>query len=303
MQNAQVPTAWKELKIEHVLGEETKLDCEKKKRKRNVKHTSQQHVTGAIANKSQRTSLESRKQEVYEAFDEENVVGTSSKQTVLELSAARNIKNMPSNAYLKSRMEQCVPQLPLQAAKIDKMLMGMTKNLQHIVSQSNYRCTLKGVDIHSITYTNEIHSISKSYEDTYLRQSLNENERACVRGVDCECMQIDVAQPFVGVEFILPWEQRNTSKIGMCLPCLRASTQVLFYDIVHSGVHVNGLIQRYYNEHSKPGEYRLAAMLVCPPSGPIQNLPMPIVRHQRNAYRVFKDKNIFYMKQLEVDFC
>ena len=43
-------------------------------------------------------------------------------------------------------------------------------------------------------------------------------------------------------------------------------------------------------------------MLVCPPSGPIQNLPKPIVQHQRNAYKVFKDKDIVYMQQLEVDF-
>jgi len=116
-------------------------------------------------------------------------------------------------------------------------------------------------------------------------------------------MQIDTAQPFIGVEYILPWEQKNEAKRGMCLPCSRATTQVLFYDIVHSGVHVNGLIQRFYNEHSKLGEYRLSAMLICPPGGPIQNMPMPIVRHQRNAYKVFKDRDIFYMKQLEVDFC
>ena len=64
-----------------------------------------------------------------------------------------------------------------------------------------------------------------------------------------------------------------------------------------------GLIQRFYNEHFKPGEYLLSAMLACPPGGPIQNLPMPIVRHQRNAYSVYNDKNTLYMKQLEVDFC
>jgi hypothetical protein len=33
-----------------------------------------------------------------------------------------------------------------------------------------------------------------------------------------------------------------------------------------------------------------------------QNLPMPIVRHQRNTYKVFKDKSIYYMQQIEVDF-
>jgi len=115
-------------------------------------------------------------------------------------------------------------------------------------------------------------------------------------------MFIDASQRFVGVEYLLPWELKTTKSWGMCLPCLRASTQILFYDIMHSGVQVNGLIQRFYNEHSKPGEYQLSAMLICPPSGPIQNLPMPIVRHQRNAYKVFTNKSVFYMQQVKVDF-
>ena len=153
-----------------------------------------------------------------------------------------------------------------------------------------------------MTYTNEIRSVSKSYEDSYLRQCLSESERPCVRGDDCECMFIDASQRFVGVEYLLPWELKTTKSWGMCLPCLRASTQILFYDIMHSGVQVNGLIQRFYNEHSKPGEYQLSAMLICPPSGPIQNLPMPIVRHQRNAYKVFTNKSVFYMQQVKVDF-
>ena len=155
---------------------------------------------------------------------------------------------------------------------LEKMILGMSKNLQQIVSESSYRCTLKGVDINNVTYTNEIRSVSKSYEDSYLRQCVSGSERPCVRGAECECMFIDTSQSFVGVEYILPWEPKNTKNWGMCLPCLRASTQILFYDIMHSGVHVNGLIQRFYNEHSKAGEYRLAAMLICPPSGPIQVL-------------------------------
>jgi len=134
--------------------------------------------------------------------------------------------------------------------KLDKMLVGMTTNLEQIVSQSSYRSTLKGVS----TYTNDIRKISKSYEDTFLRQCVGENERQCVRGAECECMKIDTSMLFVGVEYVLPWEEKNEAQRGMCLPCSRATTQVLFYDIVHSGVHVNGLIQRFYNKHCKPGE-------------------------------------------------
>jgi len=88
----------------------------------------------------------------------------------------------------------------------------------------------------------------------------------------------------------------------MCLPCVRATTQILFYDIVHSGAIVNGIIQRFYNKHSIAGEYKLSNMLICPPNGPIENLPMPILRHQRNLYTVHNDNNIYHMTQTNVDF-
>jgi hypothetical protein len=108
--------------------------------------------------------------------------------------------------------------------KLDKMLVGMTTNLEQIVSQSSYRSTLKGVSTNSTTYTNDIRKISKSYEDTFLRQCVGENERQCVRGAECECMKIDTSMPFVGVEYVLPWEEKHEAQRGMCLPCSRATT-------------------------------------------------------------------------------
>ena len=114
-------------------------------------------------------------------------------------------------------------------------------------------------------------------------------------------MHIDKKQPFIGVEYVLPWEH-SKQEVGMCLPCVRAATQILFYDIVHSGASVDGIIQRFYNKHSVHGEYKLSNMLICPPNGPIENLPMPILRHQRNLYCVQKDNNIYIMTQVNVDF-
>jgi len=301
---SHIPSSWKDVKIENTPSEDIKLDVEKRKRKRNnVSKTPSALAQGGAAPKHHKTSLDTRKQEIYTALDTIQLPGTADKRVVVQTTLHSNTTDVPSNRLMKSCIGQFLPVLPMQADKLDKMLLGMTKNLELIVSESSYRATLKGVCPHSITYTNDIRSVSRSYEDTFLRQCVAENDRPCVRGADCECMQIDPTQPFIGVEYILPWETRNEARRGMCLPCSRATTQVLFYDIVHSGVHINGLIQRFYNEHSKPGEYRLSAMLVCPPGGPIQNLPMPIVRHQRNAYSVYKDKNILYMKQLEVDFC
>jgi len=301
---SHIPSSWKDVKIENTPNDDVKVDGEKRKRKRN----NSGKIPGASAadtqsHKTHRTSLDSRKQDIYAALDSVQVPAVADKRETVQNCVNVNSSDVPSNLLLKNCIAQHLPVLPMSSEKLDKMLRGMTTNLEQIVTESSYRSTLKGSSAHNVTYTNDIRKISKSYEDTFLRQCVGENERACVRGADCECMHIDVAQPFVGVEYILPWEQKNEAKRGMCLPCSRATTQVLFYDIVHSGVHVNGLIQRFYNEHSKVGEYRLSAMLICPPGGPIQNMPMPIVRHQRNAYKVFKERDVFYMKQLEVDFC
>jgi len=293
---SHIPSSWKDVKIENTPADDIKMDVEKRKRKRNNSSKAPSTTAqGATQHKHHKTSLDTRKQDIYTALDQIQLPGIADKRETVQKSVSTNTSDIPSNRLLKNCIRQFLPVLPMQSDKLDKMLLGMTKNLEQIVTESSYRSTLRGGCAHSITYTNDIRSISKSYEDTFLRQCVAENERPCVRGVDCECMQIDTTQPFIGVEYILPWETRNEARRGMCLPCSRATTQVLFYDIVHSGVHVNGLIQRFYNEHSKTGEYRLSAMLVCPPGGPIQNLPMPIVRHQRNAYRVYKDKNIFYM--------
>jgi hypothetical protein len=195
-----------------------------------------------------------------------------------------------------------ISQLPMNVEKLDKILHGMTYNLDQIVSSTNYRAVLKDDKNNKLTYTNDIRFVSKSYEDNYLRQPINDEEKKCVRGVDCECMHIDKTQPFVGVEYVLPWETEKHGMTGMCLPCVRATTQILFYDIIHSGATVNGIIQRFYNKHSVQGEYKLSKMLVCPPNGPIENLPMPILRHQRNLYKVYKENKIYYMKQINVDF-
>jgi len=203
---------------------------------------------------------------------------------------------------IKKSIQNSLSQLPINADKLNKMMHGMTYNLDQIVSSTNYRSLLKNEKNSKITYTNDIRFVSKSYEDIFLRQPINDGEKQCVRGSNCECMFIDKSQPFVGVEYKLPWENDKGAINGMCLPCVRATTQILFYDIIHTGVSINGIIQRFYNKHSVKGEYKLSKMLVCPPNGPIENLPMPIMRHQRNLYKVYKENKIYYMKQINVDF-
>lgn len=181
---------------------------------------------------------------------------------------------------------------------VDKLSMG----IEGMISMINYKRVLRGVDSHMLTYNNDIRPISKKYEDSFLRQAISDGERSCIQGAQCECMFLDHTQPFVGVEFRLPWEG-DSKQNGLCLPCIRAATQVMFFDLMQSGATVQGKIQRFYNEHSKPGEYNLQSLLICPPNGPIQNLPFPIVRHQRNRYRVYKNGSVHYCEQVGVDFC
>ena len=114
-------------------------------------------------------------------------------------------------------------------------------------------------------------------------------------------MHINPAQNVVGVEYILPCETDKKTN-GKCLPCVRATTQMLLCDIIHSGAAVNGIVQRFYNKRSIAGEYKLSNMLICPQNGPIENLLMSILRHQRNLYTVHNDNNIYYMTQINVYF-
>ena len=145
--------------------------------------------------------------------------------------------------------------------------------------------------------------ISKSYEEQYMREC-KAGESPCVMGDDCECMHIDRGQAFVGTQFEIPSVKHADN--NMCVLCLRKTTQMLFYRVIHQGIQSKALLQRHGNICNQPGEYHPSAMLVCPPSGPVHSLPMPIVAHQRNRYAVTVLHGVKYIKQLGVgmeDFC
>lgn len=181
---------------------------------------------------------------------------------------------------------------------------NVSRNLIGLVSLSNYNDVLSDACAASKQLTSELNSVSKVFEDSCLRQPMHAHERACSRGDDCECMFLDPACPFVGVEYVLPWEKGSSTRKagGFCLPCMRAATLALYMDILHTGRTTSKLIQRYYNEHSKPGEYRLSSMLIASPNGPVANLPLPVVRHQRSNYEVYKHSGVVYARQVNVDF-
>lgn len=140
--------------------------------------------------------------------------------------------------------------------------------------------------------------VSRVYEEQYMRQCLNDRELPCVMNASCECMYIDRKNPFVGVQFPLPGISAENN--NMCVLCLRKTTQLLFYQAVHCGFKVKGLIQKYGNICSEPGEYDKSVMLICPPHGPMECLPLPIVAHQRNRYKVIKKNDVLWILQVNV---
>ena len=189
-------------------------------------------------------------------------------------------------------------------ATITGLVNNVTHNLIGLVSLSRYSDILQDMQEDKMHVSSELKSVSKAFEDGFLRQPIHEHERPCARGENCECMFLDPNISFVGVEYVLPWEKRTSKKKagGFCLPCIRATTLALYMDILHSGNKTDMLIQRYYNEHSRPGEYKLSSMLIAPPNGPVSNMPLPILRHQRSNYYVYKEHGITYAQQVNVDF-
>jgi len=225
----------------------------------------------------------------------------SSKQDIVQAVVGEQADRIYRNE-IRDSIRESADGVAGRGAHIEAMVAAVSRSMHQIIGMTGYKAVLAGIDTVQVVYTNELQSVPKAYEDTYLRQAVSAGERECVRGEHCECRFIDSAQPFVGVEYLLPWERASQPANGLCLPCIRAATQALFYDILHSGTQVTGLVQKFYNEHSREGEYRLSAMLFCPPSGPVHNLPMPVMRHQRNFYRVHVKNSVHFMQQVGVDF-
>jgi hypothetical protein len=140
--------------------------------------------------------------------------------------------------------------------------------------------------------------VTRNYEESFMRECKNDAERPCIFQAQCECMKIDPMNAFVAVQFTLP--DMQTQDHGMCVLCMRKSTHIMFYNLLQEGYNVNTVIQKYGNICNQAGEYHPSAMLICPPNGPVQCMPMPIVAHQRNRYSVISHHGIRYIKQRNV---
>ena len=153
--------------------------------------------------------------------------------------------------------------------------------------------------------------VTRAYEESYMREVVGSTEESCVMGHNCECQFVDEHNPFVGVQFTLPVERFVTHQDAidpelmsnkLCVLCCRKNTQALFYDALYNHRACNGCIQLYGNICDRPGEYATEAMLICPLSGPINNMPIPVVAHQRNRYSVVVHNGVRQLRQHRVGY-
>ena len=175
--------------------------------------------------------------------------------------------------------------------------------LDHLLAGVSYRLAIEGGGKGARgdgLKTSRVPIVSKGYEETYMREPY-QGERACAAGALCECMFIDPANPFTGVEFV-PYGVEPDPHPTFCVLCSRKLTQKWFYDILLTGKRPVGLIQRYGNMVNVPGEYARECALVCPTNGPLQYMPAPIMSHQRNKYEVYLHSGTRCIRQLRVGY-
>jgi len=139
---SHIPSSWKDVKIENTPTDDIKLDVEKRKRKRtsNSKNANML-LPGTTTHKHHKTNLDTRKQDIYASLDSIDPPGTADKYEAVQNSVSMNTSDIPSNRLLKSCIGQFLPVLPLASEKLDKMLFGMTKNLEQIVTGGTQRDT------------------------------------------------------------------------------------------------------------------------------------------------------------------
>jgi hypothetical protein len=142
--------------------------------------------------------------------------------------------------------------------------------------------------------------ISRAKEEEYMRECYKPEDQPCIMQENCECNFIDLEFPFTGVSFV--GSDINITHTGLCILCLRKNTQMLFYRVVAGGFQSHSLMQVYGNYCGVLGEYHESVMLTVPPHGPVHCLPLPVVAHQRNRYKVIIIDGKKHLKQIDVAF-
>jgi len=147
----------------------------------------------------------------------------------------------------------------------------------------------------------QIPLISRKYEEKFMRACIDPQEKPCSMQQQCEAMFIDAEQAFVCMRFQIPnVHGKKVDDNTLCILCLRKQTLLLFYRTMHAGYDPGVLIQRHGNICNESGEYSRSAMIFANPNGPVQCMPLPIVAHQRNRYKVLNIAGIKHLRQIGV---
>lgn len=195
-----------------------------------------------------------------------------------------------SDMGIKSTQDVCrsILQTLNRTARIGSDLQDSYElDLDHVLSRVPYKQILQDLfgAPGNVQSPADIPVVTRVYEEQFMREPYNSSERQCVMGDECECNMIDKRNPFVGVEFLLPDENRHDD-VQMCVLCHRRFVQLMFHEMVYTGKQFRGVIQRYGNICGQRGEYAKEMALICPPNGPTQCMPLPSIAHQRNKYSV-----------------
>lgn len=226
-----------------------------------------------------------------------SVYNTIDNVLLKEISAKQNCNEIETtNSTTNETMD-------IETSDIQEQLNSIEWNLEldSILSRIPYQQMLEDMFGGNMKQCSDVPIISRLYEESFMRECENSNERQCAMGSKCECMFIDPTQPFIATEFLLPMEEEKPES-NMCVICSRKITQQLFHDMLFNGTSYNGVIQRFGNICGEKGEYSKQVMLICPENFGVQCLPLPIVAHQRNRYVVVIKNGTKHLKQQRVGF-
>jgi hypothetical protein len=194
----------------------------------------------------------------------------------------------------------CIVSVIKRQVNSNKFAPGTPDELQldHVLSGVPYQAMLESLFGGISGPSPSVPLVTKAFEEAFMREP-GPGEVACSMGNRCECMFIDRNAQFIGVAFDPPGEAFEHK---LCVLCSRWTTQKMFYDMCYSGKRVQGLSQRYGNLCNQPGEYARECMLISPPNAQWSCMPLPIMSHQRNRYRVQIIAGVKHLEQLRVSY-
>lgn len=160
-------------------------------------------------------------------------------------------------------------------------------NFENIITSIPYRQILETLFTGSAMVSADVPIVTKSIEESYMREPVMHGERKCVMGNECECKFIDRDNAFVAVEFLVGSQTVTNCEPQMCVMCSRKHTQRLYYELIFKPPMTHfGVIQRYGVLSGVQNEYTPEHVLIMPPNGPIEAMPYPSPIHCRNNYKV-----------------